>query len=484
MGTFIKRYDINFKFQYSKSFKDKDGDIVFATGVTEDGVPLIVKTDISGNFLWGKRYSIGGSTENGIEKIIQINFNTYLVYIERDMCYHVFMIIDADGNIMIHNNSKLIKYTYKNPVSQIFILPMFETSFAIVESAKGFDNFFHPHFGVFDVNFNFQYGHTIDEPIFINCVDTIAQGLTLVGRAQDNNNYILFFDKSRFDTGKYNRMLKLHNDMAGVWEIYDVKIIKYDIDEVEVLISGKRPSIPGVNEALFLSRLRMNLVSTDDYSADLNIFPDSSNDYSSLCEVSYLTQYNKQTQKFILHRLVLGEYPNFQVLWSKSIDMSQYTRLNDIIHRVSCNDNLLVANINGESVLIGTNQNFESNLTINLQKTSLMWGGEFIIHTSSFCMDSYLMNLYDGIQVTTSIVDPGDTPIIPEIPITPNTILQSQQVGIMAAGSLGSSGDGSTAGIHLRWTFGGELGKKHLPKGNYALTNSNFNKNDYPQSDL
>lgn len=55
-----------------------------------------------------------------------------------------------------------------------------------------------------------------------------------------------------------------------------------------------------------------------------------------------------------------------------------------------------------------------------------------------------------------------------------NTLLQSDYLYIQAAGSDG--GD-STAGIHVRWALRDVLAS-HIPKGNYATTNANFNKQD------
>ncbi|WP_420574452.1 Ig-like domain-containing protein [Kordia sp.] len=62
------------------------------------------------------------------------------------------------------------------------------------------------------------------------------------------------------------------------------------------------------------------------------------------------------------------------------------------------------------------------------------------------------------------------------IPITEHTAIQSPNFYIQAAGSTGN--DGSVEGIHTRWVFSGALGEKHLPKGNYANTSVNFNKQD------
>lgn len=61
------------------------------------------------------------------------------------------------------------------------------------------------------------------------------------------------------------------------------------------------------------------------------------------------------------------------------------------------------------------------------------------------------------------------------IPITDKTSLQSPNFYLQTAGSTGQD---SSKGIHLRWVFAGALGDKHLPKGDYAGNNYNFNKPD------
>lgn len=63
------------------------------------------------------------------------------------------------------------------------------------------------------------------------------------------------------------------------------------------------------------------------------------------------------------------------------------------------------------------------------------------------------------------------------IHIDETTSLQSPNFYLQAAGSNGTD---STLGIHTRWIFRGALGNKHLPKGNLAPNNVNFNKpNDF-----
>ncbi|MGQ0826939.1 MAG: hypothetical protein ACT4ON_00955, partial [Bacteroidota bacterium] len=47
-----------------------------------------------------------------------------------------------------------------------------------------------------------------------------------------------------------------------------------------------------------------------------------------------------------------------------------------------------------------------------------------------------------------------------------NDKIQSPYLYVQAAGSDGT--DGSTSGVHLRWSLRRDLGEKHLPKGNLA----------------
>jgi hypothetical protein len=61
-----------------------------------------------------------------------------------------------------------------------------------------------------------------------------------------------------------------------------------------------------------------------------------------------------------------------------------------------------------------------------------------------------------------------------ELIISQNAMLQSGHLYLQSAGSVGVE---STKGVHLRWLLKGGL-SKHLPKADYAIPNSNFNRND------
>lgn len=64
----------------------------------------------------------------------------------------------------------------------------------------------------------------------------------------------------------------------------------------------------------------------------------------------------------------------------------------------------------------------------------------------------------------------------PIVDISEKTSLQSPNFHISA---VGSKGNDSTKGVHLRWLFAGELGETHLPKGDmFTGTNFNFNKKE------
>lgn len=64
------------------------------------------------------------------------------------------------------------------------------------------------------------------------------------------------------------------------------------------------------------------------------------------------------------------------------------------------------------------------------------------------------------------------------IEITPAAQVQSPHIYLQAAGSIDGDGDQSTPGIHLRWTLKNKLGDEHVPKGNLATSNANYNKPD------
>lgn len=107
-------------------------------------------------------------------------------------------------------------------------------------------------------------------------------------------------------------------------------------------------------------------------------------------------------------------------------------------------------------------------------------------------LDSYLKPIYEFIEKPTKenyldayssfvfivnyISDLGNCNCENSLSIKDDSVVQSGNLYLQAAGS---KGEDSTEGIHLRWAFREAL-SEHLPKGNYATTNHNFNKpNDF-----
>jgi len=166
---------------------------------------------------------------------------------------------------------------------------------------------------------------------------------------------------------------------------------------------------------------------------------------------------------------------NFDLLWNKNFDhgiynyraIRQVTPFNIILSNYYIGS--LDLNLNSCLTING------DNLTIGNKTFWLTPKFDFSLQNSLNELHSY--SLVDTIvsstklQICPTLID-DDIPEIKE-----NTYLQSPNFYLQGAGSVG---DDSTRGIHLRWTFSGVLGDKHLPKGNYASNSYNFNKpNDF-----
>ena len=83
-----------------------------------------------------------------------------------------------------------------------------------------------------------------------------------------------------------------------------------------------------------------------------------------------------------------------------------------------------------------------------------------------------------SIGATEAIGNTATVDIYKGFTLSPLSKLQSTSLYMQAAGSLGN--DGSLSGVHLRWVLKGNLGNIHLPKGNNATSDFNFNKpNDF-----
>jgi len=81
----------------------------------------------------------------------------------------------------------------------------------------------------------------------------------------------------------------------------------------------------------------------------------------------------------------------------------------------------------------------------------------------------------EPLQLASDVV--SNVEVLPMCPqVVKTKYSQSPFIYLQSAGSTGE--DGSTEGVHLRWVFKHHLGDLHLPKGNLATTQANFNKPD------
>jgi hypothetical protein len=123
---------------------------------------------------------------------------------------------------------------------------------------------------------------------------------------------------------------------------------------------------------------------------------------------------------------------------------------------------VVILTTSGNISPVPATDNSDGTYTANL--TSLQVGDT----TLSFTVNGESASATVGVKF---IKDDREGPII----ITDKTSIQSPNFYLQTAGSTGQD---SSKGIHLRWVFAGALGDKHLPKGDYAGNNHNFNKPD------
>lgn len=128
-----------------------------------------------------------------------------------------------------------------------------------------------------------------------------------------------------------------------------------------------------------------------------------------------------------------------------------------------------------------------SNFTVYINTSAGTWQGAVTttgdgiyrrVLISSTQVETATLNFsVDGIGLSPNTATVNFTLSKEIIDISEITAIQSPHLYLQASGSIGKD---STRGKHLRWAFRGTLGEKHLPKGDYAVNNINFNKpNDY-----
>ncbi|MBC8756565.1 hypothetical protein H2O64_17975 [Kordia sp. YSTF-M3] len=168
-------------------------------------------------------------------------------------------------------------------------------------------------------------------------------------------------------------------------------------------------------------------------------------------------------------------------LWRKKLDFGSKNSISQLLNDAD-QQLFLVGTITGsnEAYIAKTNLELQNCISQNITPAAYV--------LAPYTADTFtptvgdLPYTYENVAITVADVDAERTDYCSEncdttvITVTEHSVIQSPNFYLQAAGSTGN--DGSAEGIHTRWIFSGALGEKHLPKGNYANSTANFNKED------
>lgn len=137
-------------------------------------------------------------------------------------------------------------------------------------------------------------------------------------------------------------------------------------------------------------------------------------------------------------------------------------RAHTTIHSGDDIDGLTFVTANNTNLTIGNNS---MSVNVLMSGTPKDFG--------DFSQDIFIENVKNpNFKITFKVLDTGAS-----VETNSETLLQSPNFTLQ---SVGSKGIDSPMGMQLRWMFSGNLGDKHLPKGEFATNENNYNKaNDY-----
>ena len=502
MSSFLKEYNKNFEFTYSEGFTGNDGiNFIFAIGKTKNNnTGVLVKIDENGKYLWGRKYTIPNNINVEPLEICEYYDGKYLLHGYAGT-EHVILIINKEGDLQ-----QTYRIDIPNQFSrecQVFVKgnkggkDWSEDAIFIVLSEKFFTEKNDPIIGVFQENGESMYYKTIKpfvaspydpnpnptelngKEIRVQAIDTQANQIILAGTSQD--------DECCYITTRINFSYKYHLISTGSENlkgtVHDVKIKKAgkvedynDIDMIP-LITGTC----GNNNQLFA-------VICDEY-----------NNQDSWREKVYLfEQSNDYKDSSITHSpegiTIVGHDNEYAttILEAKSIQNG-----NNELYSDSAEWKKYEFSIPGVSSSIIKNINYQFQQVFNIHNTSLV-GSIDTFANSNHCINqtgngvSIIISDQIGARANsiheyTPIYGFGlfninaASSLVNQIA---DGLVQSPYLALNAAGSgkkdANNSIDGSVMGIHLRWMLTGRLGNNHIPKGNLAGNNNNFNRaNDF-----
>jgi len=467
---FINQYskeDTLRNYYYSEEFVEGEEVFIFSAGQTL-GNALISRINKNGDLEWEKVYRVTEEPDTvAIRKMIQLGPRhndgkprKYIAYITTGK-RNYFMAIDNKGSI------QWAMQLYWNQEDVIFHIEPCRTDnsfYLVISNHKFINSDLSPFIAKFDDNGNLRIGLRLilgQKEFIVNAVRSHDKGVALAGHYIENDSIGLIVD--------LDSNLKLRE----VLEISSPALSIHDIEVPETgvfLVSGHLVK----EKNLFVCIIK------EEGGTRIYNFPGSVDFSSSLALAGkgfYILQYNESNG--ILHKTGW----DFLIEWTKEIKLAEQQP--NGMYIINFNADTAKLTFDSYNTLLYsfvgyTDEDLNSCKTVELDRILLVALDGSVRRIDMHHKDAGIIqkewqmkeeDIYS--QKTESC--PEDVKGIP-IEITEDTSLQSPNFYLQAAGSDGS--DGSARGIHLRWTFSGALGNKHLPKGNYASTSFHFNKQD------
>lgn len=452
--------------------QDKDEKAVVATN------SYIAKYDLDGALLWQKKYSITGSTTEGFFKIVQLT-NGEFVVLGKDQNQVWLVWINEEGNII--RNKKYYNLPTASTGSISFesdyiiqllnnelVLLVKEFVYSTTSVLTAINNVL--------IKVNGTNGNLVStRKIWKSTAD--EKYVNIYGYSVVDNSIVFISNSSSLGGTSLvitiNSALSVSNRYKYSYKVSKTErftffaISQPSISHLFLLggITDQAYGQTGKYVILKLDRSIKNIVS----SRQLNLSFSNTDTQNDRKEIFYADDGIYLRTSNLVSRLS----DDLNLLWSKSVVENSldlflphnksipcsFILKKDALQALGRIDKLFDCCItaNSPSFLVST---------ITITKTTVS-----DVASASLTNTNYSALTLNVIVLTNSVVT-EICPFKPEF-FDETTSLQSPNFYLQAAGS---SGDDSTLGIHTRWIFKGALGNKHLPKGNLASSNVNFNK--------
>jgi len=359
-GSFINRYRKNDRLNYyfSKEFTERNTNFIYSLGTTEKR-GLISKVAADGSLVWERKYSFADEKETLIfKRIIRLERKEdyqYVVYATTGRKQYLLSISPEDGKVLWVKHIE-----WKDEDVFVHIAPSKKDfNFYLVISDRNYiDTYNDPFVAILDSNGEYLKGINLvidAEELIINCICEDQDGLVVVGRylerpSEDSVGTIIKVNNNLEITAT-SKIDKRHTT------VHDIKIV----DDKKYLISG----YDNKEDGIFVS-----LIDSEETIFSYQ-FPDSKHLDSDLqlSDGAFYLLLNNGTRG-ILHLMTL----DFELKWKKEIDLESGTNgiriftFNPHSKKISLNS---FNQLEG-SLLVHTNENFESCLTRNLKIPTLV----------------------------------------------------------------------------------------------------------------